>query len=176
MKEKIRLVLPVQGSFLDYPSNTGMCISLYFTGCDGYCTSCHNKKLQDYDYSENVIEINIEECINIIINECKRYRTNKICLMGGDPLYHKNIHFTRYLLELINDEYDICLYTGYNKDFVKHENIKGFKYLKCGWYNEKLKQNSEKTNDYFQLASSNQEIYNSNFILLSENGRFYYDV
>ena len=95
--------------------------------------------------------------------------------MGGDPLFSKNIDFTRELLELTKNEFDICLYTGESVEFVKKYNIRNFKYLKCGWYNENLKQESLKTNTYFQLASTNQCLYDSNYNILSKNGRYYYE-
>lgn len=169
---KTNLVNEFKGSFLDYPSKDGMCLSLYFTGCLGICPGCHNKELQDPNFGA---EFSISKLINIIPYEAERLRTNKITLLGGDPLYPKNLEFVKELLIRLGNEFDFCVYTGYDLAYVKLNNVKNFKYLKTGLYNEYFKQESVKTDDYFQLASSNQEIYDRDFNLLSTNGRMIFN-
>lgn len=95
-------------------------------------------------------------------------------MLGGDPLYPKNLEFVKELLIKLGDEFDFCVYTGYDPDYVKLNNVKNFKYLKTGLYNEHFKQQSVKTDEYFQLASSNQEIYDKDFVLLTDGGRMYF--
>ena len=157
----------ITGSFIDYPSREDMCISIYMSGCDGICVACQNKELQDYRLGE---KYDFQKLINILPNFSKRYMTNKICLLGGDPLYAKNIDFTRYLLKTMCNKYDFCVYTGYDIDYVISSKIVGFKYVKCGRYVENLSQQSLKTDDYMQLASSNQIIYNDRYQQVTQNG------
>lgn len=168
---KTRLVNDFKGSFLDYPSKEGICLSLYFTGCQGLCPDCQNRELQDPYYGT---EFEISKLINTISHEAKRLLTNKITLLGGDPLFHTNIDFVRELLETTYKKFDYCIYTGYDINFVFTNNIRHFKFLKTGLYDETLSQQSMKTDDYFQLASSNQNIYDENFNLISTDGILHY--
>lgn len=157
----------ITGSFLDYPSPDDMCVSIYMAGCEGICKNCQNKDLQDVN---NGVETELEELINNLPLFCKKYLTNKICLLGGDPLYKHNREFTKELLARTCSKYDYCVYTGYSISNVKEWGITGFKYIKCGRYTPELSRQSLKTNDYFQLASSNQEIYNARYDLLTKDG------
>ena len=161
----------ITSSFLDFPSNSGMCVSVYFTGCMRLCDECQNFELQD---PESGTEISLSKIINIISLQTSRFLTNQICLLGGDPLFPKNLPFTRELLLQLGKTYDFCIYTGYDLDYVRSNQISNFKFLKCGRYINSLFQTSEKTDEYFQLASSNQKIYDSNFRLISNNGRMYF--
>lgn len=160
------------GSFLDYPSKDGMCLSLYFSGCAGLCPECQNKELQDPNYGE---EFSISKLINIISIETKRLRTNKITLLGGDPLFITNIDFVRELLNKTHTYYDYCIYTGYPPEYVASKNIRHFKFLKTGYYDQNLAQESLKTDRIFQLASKNQEIYDKDYCCLTINGRMYFN-
>lgn len=171
---KTRFLYPFSNSFLDYPDNKSLSLTLYYTGCWGCCDDCQNKELQDPNYSIGTFMFTLDEIISKIKNECERLHDNKITLLGGDPLYPTNINFTKELLKVLHNEYDICVYTGQSIDFVKKNNINYFKYLKCGWYDKNKGVLSEKTDEYFQLASTNQELYNSEFNLLSKNGRYYF--
>lgn len=157
----------ITGSFIDYPSREDMCISIYMSGCDGICVACQNKELQDYRLGE---KYDFQKLINILPQFEKIYMTKKICLLGGDPLYIENIDFTRHLLYNAGKKYDFCVYTGYNIDHVIHNKIYGFKYVKCGRYVESLSQQSLKTDDYMQLASTNQIIYNDRYQQITQNG------
>lgn len=155
---------------MDYPDNESLAICVVFMGCEHHCPNCHNFDFQDYDYKDGTTEYTPEELYNAIKEQCARSLTNKVVLTGGDVLAPKNILFTKKFLEL-NKCLDICLYTGYELDYVMKNNITGYKFLKCGTYHENLKVNSEKTDDYMQLASTNQKFYDENNQLLTNNGR-----
>lgn len=173
---KARLINDISGSFLDYPDNSSISMGLFFTGCWGYCDNCQNKELQNPNYKINTKLFTIDELLIKIFSNAKRFQTNKISLMGGDPLFDSNIEFTKILLKILYEttNFKTCLYTGQSLDFVKKNNIDYFTYLKCGWYDRSKGVLSEKTDEYFQLASTNQELYDSEFNLLSENGRYYF--
>lgn len=167
---KIRIIKPFTESFLDYPDNHSNCISVYMTGCQGLCEDCHNKKLIN-PYYKNSVEITLNQLINELKEYSKRCLTNKIALLGGDPLYSTNIDFTREFLNQTKDFFDVCIYTGYDIDFVVKNDIIGFEFIKCELYIKNKKIDSCKTDEYFQLGSTNQKIYNKEFKLISDKGK-----
>lgn len=158
-------------TLLEYPDNCSIATILYFSGCDRYCKGCQNIELQKDEDKSISFDILIED----IIDYCKRSKTNKIVLCGGDPLYFKNISLTEKILKELGNFYDICIYTGANIKEVKKLNLQGFKYIKCGIFDESKFIGSEKTDDFIQFATSNQELYDSDLNLLSKDGVYYYD-
>lgn len=173
MTKFANIVLPFEHSFIDYPNNNDICISMYFSGCDFSCVDCQNKELQDVKYFE-AEKIHINKLIQLIKNDSKRWQTDKICLLGGDPLAKCNRNFTKQLLNKIGKDYNFCIYTGYKIEKVLEFNINNFTLLKTGQYLKELKQESIKTDELFTLASTNQEIYDANFNLLTNNGILYF--
>ena len=59
---------------------------------------------------------------------------------------------------------------GANIDEVKKANLHGFKYIKCGKFDESEFIGSQKTDDYMQFATKNQQLYDANLKLLSKDG------
>lgn len=142
-------------TFLDFPDFSSLAVIVYFEGCIHNCPGCQNKELQ----IPSSPDIEYFEVAKKIKEYCKKSHTTKVVLSGGDPLYDSNII---QLVDLLNDEYDICIYTGYPIDFVKElfKNNKKPHYFKCGRYEETLRDpNMGKTNDSFILASKNQAFY-----------------
>lgn len=156
----------LDSSFLDYPDNESEAVIVYFTGCSHGCPGCQNKNLQKYDKRVKKLDI-----FDIII-QCNRVGTNKIVFSGGDPLYKENLKTTKMLLDGLKDSYDICIYTGFTVDKVKEMGIKGFKFLKCGKYDATTARKSSKTSKSMTFASPNQKLYDSNFKLLSKEGKY----
>ena len=156
----------IMETFLEYPDNSSISAIVYFCGCDRNCSGCHNTDLQEYR--------SLPISLNDIKNYCKRLKTNKIVLCGGDPLYFKNLKRTREILAELGKDYDICIYTGANIEEVKKLNLKGFKFIKCGVFDYANFIGSEKTDKYLKLATSNQELYDSNLKLVSKNGFYYF--
>jgi len=157
-------------SFLDYPSQCD-CLTIFFSGCEHNCKNCQNKELQlvgkVYD------EMEYDDFVASLKEVASRVRTNKIVLQGGDPLHRQNRSFTKRLIHDLHKEYDFCVYTGYEFKSIK-KYVSESLYVKCGKFREDLFILSEKTDDYFQLASTNQEIYKNNK-LISNRGRIYFD-
>ena len=157
----------IMETFLEYPDNSSIAAIVYFCGCDRNCSGCHNTDLQDYkSLSSSLIED--------IKNYCKRLKTNKIVLCGGDPLYFKNLDNTKKILKELSSDYNICIYTGASIDEVKKLNLKGFKFIKCGMFDYNKFIGSEKTDKYLKFATSNQELYDSNLNLISKDGFYYF--
>ena len=167
-------ITKIASSWLDYPSKENQCITIYFLGCDFRCPNCHNSSLQSI-FDAEFIEETVESLFEQVEFRAKRSLTRKIVLMGGDPLSSYNIDFVKeFLVKLKENDYEICVYTGNDVDFVKFEGITSFTYLKCGQYDKNASQSSQKTDEFFVLGSKNQEIYDSNFNLLSKDGIMYF--
>jgi anaerobic ribonucleoside-triphosphate reductase activating protein len=168
----MNIILPVSTTFLDYPDNESVAILVFVTGCKHNCWGCHNPTFQDRTIGTVLTPLQLLE---IIEKESLRSNTDRVVLSGGDPASPDNINDTKLLLSLLfTHGYKTVLYTGHSVDYVRCNNVKGFTYVKCGRYNEKLKQEQLKTDEFIQFASSNQELYDSNFNLLSQNGRYFF--
>jgi organic radical activating enzyme len=162
----------LQIGWLDYPDPISHSINVYISGCDNNCSHCSNPDLQFYSFGEKFSSDNL---FRLIRNFSKIEQTNRVCLLGGDPLANKNIAFTRELLFLLKEnDFHVCLYTGHSYCTVRRIKIAGFKFIKTGRFVKELECKSEKTSDYIQFASTNQRLYNENLELLSHKGRYYF--
>lgn len=166
----MKIEIPIQITWQDYPTPDDHAILVYSIGCEHGCKNCHNIKLKN---GNNINDISTKELYDSLLELSNVERTNKIVFSGGDPLY-KNLEFIKEFLK-INEYFEVCIYTGYDIEYVKKNGVNGFSYIKCGKYEEKLKQNSGKTDECIKLASSNQNFYDSNFNKLSENGVLYFN-
>jgi organic radical activating enzyme len=171
LKELIaQIKYPLDYTWTDYPDDYSQSVLVYFLGCERYCKGCQNELFQLRTYT-SAWDFSLEDLYDLISSECYRIKSNTIIFSGGDCLSSYNIDFTKEFLKRYCDQFQICIYTGATIEEVKQREIKGFTYIKVGKYDESLKQESFKTDDCFQLASSNQEIYDSEFNLLTKNGR-----
>lgn len=167
----MRIVPKINTTFQDYPDLESDALLLYFTGCNFFCKNCQNEILQDYNYGEEFTGYDLYRFIYNWINETsiRKEIYNKIVFVGGDPLYCNNIVGLKDFLN-INKYFDVCIYTGFNIEIVKKMDLKNFKYIKCGIYDETKKQVSGKINGKFFLGSTNQEIYNNKYEKLTQDG------
>jgi len=156
-------------SSLDFPTHDSWCINVYYVGCDFRCPDCQNRNLQSFDYTgDDILDLDVGELIQMLLYESSRnFNEKNICLLGGDPLALKNREFTNELLK-INDYFNICVYTGYEFEYVK--DIDNYDYLITGQYDLNQKQISEKTEKFFSLGSKNQKVFNKNKKCISKNG------
>lgn len=159
----------ISSSFLDYPDNKSISIIFYMPGCSRNCVGCQNEQLKTYIGYEDKDKI-----IEFLIEKCKKEHTNKLCLQGGDPLFENNIDLTKFILNKMSDDFDICIYTGADIEEVKKLNLTGFKYIKCGIFDKSKYIGSEKTDKYLQFATKNQMLYDSDLKLLSKDGIYYF--
>ncbi len=172
---EVKLVYPFNFTFIDYPDNESYALLIHFLGCDLTCMNCINPKLRKFDFNEGVISFTVDGFINEAINILtKNNNCNKLVLTGGDPCHKQNIFFVKKVLSLVGNFIDVCIYTGQDSQYIKSTGLTGFKFLKCGSYVERLKQESKKTDTYIQFASKNQNLYDSNYNKISENGRYYF--
>jgi len=169
MDQKIIILDKIVPSFIDYPDNESLCLCVVVMGCTHNCKGCQNPLFQNPEYDNGTKVVSVEELYEDLTNLCKRNRTNKIVLSGGDPLSKMNIEFTKELLSKLKD-YDVCIYTGYDLDYVKENNVTGFKFIKTGRYIAEQSRPSEKDDTKIIFASPNQKLYNGEYQLLSNDG------
>ena len=161
----------LEETLLDYPSPDDNAIIVYLTGCEHHCPGCHSPLIQKVqEYTETP-----EELTEKLVDYCRRAETNKIVLLGGDPLHETNIPYTKHILQTLSHSYDICIFTGYSIDYVKQLGISGAKYYKCGKFDINTVRKSLKTDDKYVLASPNQDFYDENYNKISENGILYFN-
>ena len=170
MNETIKLIYPFNVTWNDYPDNESQAVLLYCLTCEHKCANCQNSQLQG-GFHKDAQTFSIQRLYEELKSFCEDNKTNKIVLSGGDWAHPVNRDFTRIFLRLYYKEFDFCLYTGYEIADVRWNAIRYFTFLKTGKYDESLKQEVIKNDDYFQLASSNQKIYDKNCKCLTVNGR-----
>ena len=89
------------------------------------CNGCHNPSTWNKDGGKEI------EVADVVAEIKKETNNKKITISGGEPLlqFHG-------LMELLNElqDYDIVLYTGYNRDELPQEIFPLIKYLKSGEY------------------------------------------
>ena len=170
MEQKIRILDKIVPSFIDYPDNESLCLCVVMMGCTHNCKGCQNPLFQNPEYDNGTKIVTVEELYEDLTNLCKRNRTDKIVLSGGDVLSSYNINFTKELLNMIKNMFDVCIYTGYDIDYVKENDIKGFKFIKTGTYIEAQSRPSSKDDTKIIFASPNQKLYNEEYKLLSNDG------
>lgn len=172
----IMYIYPFKESYIDYPDDISTCLDIFFLGCDNNCTHCSNPNLQKKDL--NIKDVNCTYNINwfmkLIRQDCYKSKINHITFIGGDCLCKENISATKRLLLNLKNEFEICIYTGHSVDYAMRNHVEGFSFLKTGKYLEEYKQEATKNDEYMQFASTNQQLYDGNYNLLSENGRYYF--
>jgi organic radical activating enzyme len=168
---------PFLYSFQDAPENNSYSLLIYLAGCEHSCYNCHNSQLQEIpSKEEGLIFIHANTLIkHIELAYAQESMIDSIILSGGDPLFENNFYFTNKFCSEYGKKYKIIVYTGYDIEYVKKKELKGFQYIKCGKYVEGLKEESYKNDYEMQLASRNQEWYDAYYKQISQNGllKFY---
>lgn len=160
----------IRRTFVDYPSDDGDAVIVFFHGCKHNCKGCHSPSLQKY------IEIvDLHWLIDDIVDVSNQFeKTRKVVFSGGDPLYDiKRIKKLTYVCNELNKMgYHICIYTGNDIEYAKQylKDCK-FDFIKCGRYIEEEKQQSYKDDEGMTLASKNQNFYDGNFKKISKDGK-----
>jgi len=171
---KVRIA-EIEHTFVNYPEVSARAVQLFIEGCPHGCCGCHNEGLQGFG-SSYTKQTTVSDTAHELRVMNRRFLTkNKLVIMGGEPLSPNNRDFTLELLS--KKEFDVTLYTGYTQLELIKAGLWGkleglISYLKVGRFDQTRWQASGKTSDYFQLASSNQELYNSDLELISYKGRY----
>lgn len=105
---------------------------LFMQGCNLHCKGCQNKSTWDINKGK---KIDIDELVSDLN---KKVFNKKITISGGEPLMQKEALID--LITKLNDlDFDIALYTGYQKGDVPRILINKVKYLKTGSFVQNLK-------------------------------------
>ena len=170
MEQNIRILNEIVPSFIDYPDNESLCLCIVMMGCQHNCKGCQNPLFQNPEFSNGTRLVSVDNLIEELKTLCNRNRTNKVVLSGGDPLSVYNIAFTKEFLDKSSNIFDICIYTGYNINYVIENDVKGYKFIKCGKFKQDEYRKSDKDDEKMIFASPNQILYDGDNKPLSENG------
>lgn len=155
-------------SWIDFPSPSDNAVVVYFSGCSHACYGCQNEELQIYaEHTE------IKTFFTYLERELLKQRTDCIVLSGGDPLFNLNLNITHKIIEVMKG-CRICVYTGYGPTEAQERFRIVPNYIKCGKFQPTLFQKSFKTDTEMQFASKNQELFDSEWKQLSQNGHLFF--
>lgn len=154
-------------SFQDWPDPESHALIVYLAGCGHDCKNCQSPNLQNH---EAFTPTTVEWLSDLIQRRAVICKTNKIVFTGGDPLFYNPKALQKCIDTLNHAKYQCMIYTGFDYSEAK-DLINGYAFIKTGCYNENDKQKPEKTDYYMQLASTNQEIYDSKGNCLTTNGK-----
>lgn len=159
----------VDRTFIDYPDDSSEATIVFFYGCSHACEGCHNPELQEFrPYNKE----KLLEDIKTVSLTATAPPTDKVVLSGGDPFFPLHFDNTIWLMRHLKMlDFKVCVYTGFDINFVRKKLVKWFDFIKCGVYNIQLSRPSEKTDEHFILSSSNQDFYNSKYKKISTNGK-----
>lgn len=166
-------LVSIDSTWMDYPDESSLAVEVFFSGCKFNCPNCQNPELQGSNFGE---EVSVKELLYKIRKSADTNKTNKVVLVGGDPLSENNIEGVKELLEVSSNEFDYCVYTGYDIDFISRNKIFGAKFYKTGVYKKELHdEHMGKTDSGITFASKNQKLYDKNLNLVSEYNVYYFD-
>lgn len=120
---------------------------LFLQGCRKNCKGCHNKGIRKHGKGTMV---DIEELIGFINKNCCN---RKLTISGGEPLEQMESLET-LLRGLKKNNYDICLYTGWELRDVPDKILELVDYVKTGGFVSKLKDSNIQ-----YVGSTNQKMF-----------------
>ncbi len=127
----------------------GKRVGIWFCGCPRRCKGCSNPELWEFQERYKTTPETIFEMVKFV---SKEHTVDGFTITGGDPFYQANDLMK--LLELLKEiSDDIIVYTGYNREEIKPDDLKNISVLIDGEYIEELNDNS------LMKGSSNQEVY-----------------
>lgn len=112
-------------------SDEGLCVSLWFRGCEWKCAGCHNPELWSFEginfEEERGGIVPNDEVINLLKDKLSKNGIRRnLSILGGEPLHPKNREDCLYILKEIKKSFPdnkIILWTGYTyEDLVKEKN------------------------------------------------------
>ena len=143
-------------------SDSGVCVSLWFQGCDNKCKGCHNKHTWDHDGGSIIGNDKVVSMLeySLLRNGIKR----NLSILGGEPLSTKNRSDCNYIISKIRKIFGksikIYLWTGFVwEDLLKEDDndltniFKNIDKLIDGPYIEE-----QRVSNVLFIGSSNQRI------------------
>jgi anaerobic ribonucleoside-triphosphate reductase activating protein len=127
----------------------GKRVGIWFCGCPHRCKGCSNPELWDFQARYKTTPETVYEIIKSV---SLNHTIDGFTITGGDPFYQAdNLVELLDLLKEISD--DIIVYTGYNREEIKPDDLKNISVLIDGEYIEELNDNS------LLKGSSNQQVH-----------------
>lgn len=107
----------------DMVNGTGIRASLFVSGCSHGCEGCYNEKSFNPKFGSKFTS----DHLNKIIADLKDTKIVRkgLSLLGGDPLYKKNLEVILSIVMVVKEECpdkDIWLWTGYTQEEVNQDN------------------------------------------------------
>lgn len=140
-----------------FNSTDGVSIDIFFSGCflKNHCQGCHNPELWDRHPLDEVL---MADVITEINDYRMRYNTNRIALMGGEPMHQEGL--LQFVRALKSEGFIVWLYTGKELHDIHNEILENIVYVKTGYYKEQVKTTErDHVPDFPKLASKNQHLY-----------------
>lgn len=128
----------------DGPGNRSV---LFLQGCSMKCPGCHNP--QSHKKGEGIM-LEISEVEKNVIRNC---HNKKLTISGGEPLEQWG-SLKELVKSLKQKEFDICIYSGWDKERIPEDVFELVDCVKCGNFDYR------KVSDDFHFAGSvNQRMY-----------------
>jgi anaerobic ribonucleoside-triphosphate reductase-activating protein len=119
---------------------------LFLQGCKMNCPGCHNQQLREKG-GGTMLEIG--ELENFIMNKC---HNKKVTISGGEPL--EQWDSLKQLVKILKEKnFNICIYTGWDKEDIPDDVFLLADYLKYGSYKREMA-----TNNIHYVGSKNQQM------------------
>ena len=104
-------------------SDDGVCVSLWFSGCDVHCKNCHNQSL--WDPKSGIQMPNDEVIVRLESALYENGLTRSLSVLGGEPLMPANRADCAYILKTLREKHPdlhIRLWTGHIYEDLLKEN------------------------------------------------------
>lgn len=111
----------------DAVNGEGICVSVWFQGCEHYCDGCFNYELWDFNKGEELTNQHVRDIIKLLDNDDVK---RNLSLLGGEPLCPQNIDDSIYICEVVKSirpNTKIYAWSGYT--FEQLINMYGFEKL-----------------------------------------------
>lgn len=120
---------------------------LFLQGCRKNCKGCHNHQIQKQGKGTMMNIVNLIEFID------KKCCNKRITISGGEPL--EQLESLEILVEKLKDAgYEICVYTGWELQFVPKSLLRKIDFIKTGKFVSDLRDSNIQ-----YVGSSNQHMY-----------------
>lgn len=101
----------------------GISVSVFFQGCPHHCKGCFNSSTWDFN---GVDESDDEDTVKKIIELINKNGVKRnLSLLGGEPMWEKNINSTKLIIERVRQIYPdiiILIWSGYTIEELKSRN------------------------------------------------------
>ncbi|WP_024622609.1 anaerobic ribonucleoside-triphosphate reductase activating protein [Metaclostridioides mangenotii] len=127
----------------DITNGEGIVLSLWLQGCPHKCNGCHNQETWDFEKGREFTHNDFQHILNYIDKGVER----DLSILGGEPLYEKNIEDLLHFLESFKKQYPskkVYIWSGYTleeifKDDKKSKILNYIDILIDGKYDSKKK-------------------------------------